>query len=86
MTFEERARALAPLRLTDRQTWFLVTVALHGGFCLRRPYADFARLQHGENATEQLRFAPTSVSPSLPPPPVVAAHLYAEGGSACNDL
>ena len=47
MTFEERVGALAPLGFSPRQTRFLVTVALHGGFCLRRQYAAFAGLQQG---------------------------------------
>ena len=47
MTFEDRVQALAPLGFTPRQTRFLVTVALHGGFCLRRQYAAFAALQYG---------------------------------------
>ena len=38
MTFDERVRALAPLGFSERQTRFLVTVALHSGFCLRRHY------------------------------------------------
>jgi hypothetical protein len=36
MTFDERVTALAPLGFTPRQTRFLVTAALHGGYCLRR--------------------------------------------------
>jgi hypothetical protein len=48
MTFDERVDALTPLSLTPRQTRFLVTVALHGGFCLRRQYAAFAGLQYGQ--------------------------------------
>lgn len=47
MTFDERVRALAPLGFSERQTRFLVTVALHSGFCLRRHYAAFAGLQAG---------------------------------------
>jgi hypothetical protein len=47
MTFEERVQALQPLGLTPRQTRFLVTVALHSGYCLRRQYATFAGIQYG---------------------------------------
>ena len=49
MTFDDRVDALAPLGLTPRQTAFLVTVALHSGYCLRRHYAAFAGVQHGKN-------------------------------------
>lgn len=48
MTFDERVRALAPLGYTERQTKFLVTVALHGGYCLRRHYALFASREYGQ--------------------------------------
>lgn len=47
MTFEERVQALEPLRLTPRQTRFVVTVALHGGYCVRRQYQTFAGVSHG---------------------------------------
>ena len=47
MTFDERVRALEPLGFSERQTRFLVTVALHGGFCLRRHYMTFAGLKYG---------------------------------------
>ncbi len=47
MTFEARVAALDFLRLSPRDTRFLVTVALHGGFCLRRHYAAFARAAAG---------------------------------------
>ena len=42
MTFDERVQALEPLGFTPRQTRFLVTVALHSGYCLRRQYSAFA--------------------------------------------
>jgi hypothetical protein len=48
MTFDERVRALDSLRLTPRQTRFVVTVALHSGYCLRRQYMAFAGLQYGK--------------------------------------
>lgn len=54
MTFDDRVGALAPLGFTPRQTRFLVTVALHGGFCLRRQYAAFARLQYGRHVRDFL--------------------------------
>ena len=47
MTFDERVRALEPFRFTPRQARFLVTVALHGGYCLRRQYTAFAGVQYG---------------------------------------
>jgi hypothetical protein len=49
MTLDERLQALAPLGFTPRQTRFLVTVALHSGYCLRRQYACFARVAYGKN-------------------------------------
>ena len=49
MTFEERLEALSPLGFTPRQTRFLVTVALHSGYCLRRQYASFAGVAYGKN-------------------------------------
>ena len=54
MTFDERVQALAPLGLTDRQTRFLVTVALHGGYCVRRQYATFAGVGYGKNVRDFL--------------------------------
>jgi hypothetical protein len=54
MTFEERVQALQPLGLTPRQTRFLVTVALHSGFCVRRQYAAFARIRYGAVVREFL--------------------------------
>ena len=47
MTFDERVRALGLLGFTERQTRFLVTVALHGGFCLRRQYMASAGVKYG---------------------------------------
>jgi hypothetical protein len=54
MTFEERVQALQPLGFTPRQTRFLVTVALHSGFCLRRQYAAFAQVGYGAMVREFL--------------------------------
>ena len=52
MTFNERVRALEPLGFSERQTRFLVTVALHSGFCLHRHYAAFTRLAYGEGVRD----------------------------------
>lgn len=54
MTFEERVAALAPLGFTPRQTRFLVTAALHSGYCLRRQYLAFAGIRYGKNVREFL--------------------------------
>jgi hypothetical protein len=54
MTFDERVRALEPLGFSERQTRFLVTVALHGGFCLRRHYTAFAGLKYGAGVRDFL--------------------------------
>jgi hypothetical protein len=54
MTFDERVRALEPFRFTPRQARFLVTVALHGGYCLRRQYTAFAGVQYGRVVREFL--------------------------------
>lgn len=50
MAFDERVRALAPIGLSRLQTEFVVTVALHGGYCLQRQYNAFAGLRHGQVA------------------------------------
>lgn len=47
MTFDERVAALAPLGLPPRQTAFVVTVALHGGYCLRRQFDAFIGCRRG---------------------------------------
>jgi hypothetical protein len=52
MTFEDRVRALEPLGLSERQTRFLATVALHSGYCLARQYAGFAGVQYGKNVSD----------------------------------
>jgi hypothetical protein len=54
VTFDERVRALEPLGFSERQTRFLVTVALHGGFCLRRHYTAFAGLRYGAGVRDFL--------------------------------
>jgi hypothetical protein len=54
MTFEERVVALTHLGLSNRQTRFLVTVALHGGFCLRRQFSAFAGVSYGKNVCDFL--------------------------------
>lgn len=54
MTFDERVVALASLGFSERQTRFLVMVALHGGFCLRRHYTAFANLQYGAGVRDFL--------------------------------
>jgi hypothetical protein len=54
MTFDERVLALQYLGLTPRQTQFLVTVALHGGYCVRRQYLAFAGAAYGKNVRDFL--------------------------------
>jgi len=54
MTFDERVAALAPLGFTPRQTRFLVTAALHSGYCLRRQYLAFAGVRYGKNVRDFL--------------------------------
>ena len=54
MTFDERVRALEPLGFSELQTRFLVTVALHSGFCLRRHYTAFAGLKYGAGVRDFL--------------------------------
>lgn len=54
MTFEERVAALEPLGFTPRQTQFLVHVALHSGYCLRRQYTGFAGVRYGKNVRDFL--------------------------------
>jgi hypothetical protein len=53
-TFDDRVRALKPLGFSERQTRFLVIVALHGGYCLRRQYLRFAGVEYGKNVREFL--------------------------------
>ena len=54
MTFEDRVVALEPLGFTPRQTRFIVLVALHSGYCLRRQYATFAGIRYGKNVRDFL--------------------------------
>ena len=54
MIFQERVEAVIPFGFTDRQAAFLVTLALHSGYCLRRQYAAFTRLQYGKNVRDFL--------------------------------
>jgi hypothetical protein len=54
MTFDERVVALAPFGFTPRQTRFLVTAALHSGYCLRRQYLAFAGVRYGKNVRDFL--------------------------------
>jgi hypothetical protein len=54
LTFDERVHALEPLGFSKRQTRFLVTVALHSGFCLRRHYTAFAGLKYGAGVRDFL--------------------------------
>lgn len=54
MTFADRVQALEPLGFTPRQTRFLVTVAIHSGYCLRRQYSAFAGIRYGKNVCEFL--------------------------------
>jgi hypothetical protein len=52
MTLEERVEAIAANGFTARQARFLVTVALHSGFCLRRQCEAFAGIQYGKNVRD----------------------------------
>jgi hypothetical protein len=45
-------RGLRLVGFTPRQTRFLVTAALHGGYCLRRHYQAFAGLSHGQQVND----------------------------------
>jgi hypothetical protein len=49
MTFEERVLAMEAWGFLPRQARFLVTVALHSGYCLRRQYTAFTGTQNGKN-------------------------------------
>ena len=49
MTFDARVEAVGAMGFTARQATFLVHVALHSGYCLRRQYAAFAGLSYGKN-------------------------------------
>jgi len=52
MTLDDRVLALAPLGFSERQTRFLVTVAVHSGFCLRRHYSAFSGVKHGQGVRD----------------------------------
>jgi hypothetical protein len=54
LTLDERAQALEPLGFTPRQARFLATVALHGGYCLRRQYVASAGVGYGKNVRDFL--------------------------------
>jgi len=54
VTFEDRVGALECFKFTRRQARFVVTVALIGGYCLRRQYAEFSRIQYGRNVRDFL--------------------------------
>ena len=49
MTFEDRVSAMEAWGFLPRQARFLVTVALHSGYCLRRHYTTFTGTQNGKN-------------------------------------
>ena len=44
----ERVRVLVPFGLTERHARFLATVMLHSGVFVRRQYATFAGITHGQ--------------------------------------
>src|SRR5207244_4279147 len=54
MTLNDRINAVAGFGFTARQARFLVTVALHSGYCLRRQYEAFAGIQYGKNVRDFL--------------------------------
>ena len=56
---DDRARALEYFGYTTRQSQFLVLVALHGGYFLRRQYVAFTGCGHGQAA---VRFLASAVS------------------------
>jgi hypothetical protein len=49
MTLSPRVDAVVGLGFTHRQASFLVAVALHSGYCLRRQYEAFAGVRYGKN-------------------------------------
>lgn len=51
-TQEERIRALEQLGYTEREATFLCLSALHGGYFLRRQYADFLAQPDGGSVTQ----------------------------------
>lgn len=54
MTFEDRVGALKSFRFTPRQARFVATVALNGGYCLRRQYMEFSGIKYGRNVRDFL--------------------------------
>ncbi len=54
MTPDAYVETLSAWRLTPRQARFVVTVALHSGYCLRRQYMAFAGLRYGKVVREFL--------------------------------
>ena len=54
MTWSDRVRAVEALGFTTRQARFLVVVALHSGYCLRRQYAAFASVAYGKSVRDFL--------------------------------
>jgi hypothetical protein len=55
LTPEERAEAVQRLGYTEREAAFLCLAALHGGFFLRRQYAQYTGRQIGGTAAELVR-------------------------------
>lgn len=51
-SLDDYADALQPLRLTPRQARFVVTIALNGGYFLRRHYMAYAGLRYGKMVRE----------------------------------
>lgn len=47
----EQASLLMPFGFTERQARFLTVVLLHSGIFMRRHYAAFAGITHGQKAT-----------------------------------
>jgi len=47
MTHTERLHAVTTLGFTERQARFLITAALHSGYCVRRQYASWAGIAQG---------------------------------------
>lgn len=81
-THDVRCQALEMLGYTPRQAQFLVLVALHGGYFLRRQYVAFTGTPHGQAAVrflaravarEHVRVVPYRTSGSRLPPVRAAA-------------
>jgi hypothetical protein len=77
MTLDERAEATAVFGFTPRQARFLVTVALHSGFCLRRQYEAFAGIQYGKNVGRH-SLAAADERPTAGPPPLTTARGFVD--------